>query len=115
MRQNKGRELGLLLAFILLLAAGCSGEKDRDQAAVERAIADEVERRLVEYKRIRLEDCQKAVMQEASRRADSILIARARLEKDTFMKPPKPLKPEKPTLKQLDDTLELKPILRDSE
>ncbi|HMQ49739.1 MAG TPA: hypothetical protein PKA00_19860 [Saprospiraceae bacterium] len=110
MLRNKGRWIASM-ALLVFVAASCANEKDRDQAAVEKAIAEEVNKRLAEFQKVRMDMCREETYKEAGRRADSILIARARLEKDSFQKPPKPIKPEKPAIKLLDDTLSLKPII----
>ncbi|MCO6477526.1 MAG: hypothetical protein J5I94_12925 [Phaeodactylibacter sp.] len=96
--------------YLFLLLAGC-GEDDRNQRAVQAVIEEEVEKRVRNYKEVRMQRCYEQALQEASYLADSILLLEARLERDTMGKPPKPEKPEKPEIKTVLDSLPVKPLL----
>ena len=102
-----------LLLCIGLISQACGEETgSQDQRMVY--IEEKVEERMADYKQILEERCQERVLEEASRRADSILLVRARLERDTVGKPPKPYKPEKPTVKTLIDSIPVAPLFKDS-
>ncbi len=96
--------------YFFLLLSGCS-EDDRNQRAVQAVIQEEVEKRVRNYKQVRMQRCNEQALEEASRLADSILLLEARLERDTMGKPPKPEKPEKPEIKTVLDSLPVKPLL----
>lgn len=99
----------VLLAIALAFFA-CSPEVDREaqmQALVEQTVAE----RVATYERVRLQRCREEVLEEANRRLDSILIEQATLQAGTGMKPPRPNRPGRPDIRQLEDTLPLKPLL----
>lgn len=107
----------IIIPFCLLgtvLFFSC-GEDDRNKIAVEKVINEEIERRVNDYRRMRINHCKEKAITEANEMADSILIEEARLARDTITKPPKPEKPEKPELKSLQDSTPVKPLVgRDS-
>lgn len=98
------------LLWLLFLLASCARE-DQNQQSVQSMIEEEVAKRVENYREARLKLCREQALAEASRLADSILIAEARLELDTLTKPPKPEKPEKPELKTVIDSIPVKPLL----
>lgn len=101
----------LIFAITLLVAfASCESEEEKQQFE-QMLIEQDVEKRIVEYKRILDENCEAKVLEEATRIADSIIIEQARMLKDTLLKPFKPDRPEAPELKTLEDTLKVKPFL----
>lgn len=104
----------LFVSILLLTATGCGDGPDENQIAVETFLEQQVEERLATYKRILNQQCLDKVLEEAGEIADSILIAEARMERDTMNKPLKPTKPERPELKKLKDSLTLDPLFRDT-
>lgn len=105
----------LLLAGVLLLGLSACGDRpDENKVAVEIFLERQVEDRLETYRQILAQQCRDNILEEAGKIADSILIAEARLERDTANKPPKPTKPGRPELKKLQDSLALDPLFRDT-
>ena len=88
-----------------------SCDKTSDKETMEELIAATVEERLDRYRQIRAEKCLERVLEEANRLADSILIAEARLARDTMAKPPKPFRPDAPEIIALHDTTPIAPFL----
>ena len=66
------------------------------------------------FKKRELENCYQRALTEASRRADSILIEQARLERNFGARPPRPTRPGDPPVRDLEEPLPLKPLFADS-
>lgn len=98
-----------LLALVLCCLA-CESEEDK-QRLEQLLIQTNVEQRLVEYERLVERNCREKVFEAATIIADSLIIAEARLLKDTLLKPFKPERPEQPELKRLEDTVPIRPFL----
>jgi|APTNR8051073442_1049403.scaffolds.fasta_scaffold00229_42 hypothetical protein len=92
------------------LASACAGGQSRTEIDVEKVIAEKVQERVDEFRRSQQADCQQRARLEAGLLADSILLERARLLRDTSYRPPRPLKPGQPELKTLSDSLRLAPL-----
>ncbi|PHN07433.1 hypothetical protein [Flavilitoribacter nigricans] len=105
--------VGLALVIVTALVA-CGDGPDENQVAVEAFLKQQVEERILTYRQILTQQCRDNVLEEAGKIADSILIAEARLQRDSMNKPPKPLKPDRPELKKLKDSLKLDPLFRDT-
>lgn len=103
-----------LVMLLLLLSPACQDGPDENLLAVEAFVEEKVQERLATYRTILDQQCREAILQEAGAIADSILLAEARLRRDSVNKPPRPAKPEKPELKKLEDSLSLDPLFRDS-
>lgn len=103
-----------IAALLGSLSACRSDGRDENQVAVERFLEQQVAERIATYKRILEQQCRDKVLEEAGKIADSILIAEARLQRDSMNKPAKPTKPERPELKTLKDSLKLDPLFRDT-
>lgn len=103
----------LCLLIILGILTSCNGGS-RDEADLEAFIQSEVDKRVTEYKNTIYGQCLDRALEKAGLLADSILIVEARLERDTSGRPPKPVKPERPEIKTLIDTLPIKPFFRDT-
>ncbi|MDZ4678797.1 MAG: hypothetical protein SH848_21340 [Saprospiraceae bacterium] len=104
-----------VLAFASLLfvaASACQGEADR-LAVRQAAIEQEVARKLEVFRKIKEQNCRDEVLTAASLIADSLIIANARMQLDTTFKPPKPFKPEQPTLQTLIDSVPVKPLFKE--
>ena len=102
------------LPLLLLSITACGNVQDENRIAVETFLEQQVEERLATYKRILDKQCRDNILEEAGKIADSILIAEARLRRDSMNKPPKPTKPGRPELKKLKDSLTLDPLFRDT-
>ncbi len=94
-----------------LTACSSDGEVKGERMAY---IEQQVEERIQEYKRILDERCRDEVLVEANRLTDSILLVRARLERDSLDKPPRPDKPDKPEVKTIIDSVPVAPLFMDS-
>lgn len=110
-------KLRALVAFCACTSLGslasCGGDSS---TKVQRMayIEEQVEERIKEYKRILDDRCREDVLEEANRLTDSILLVRARLERDSLDKPPIPDKPEKPEVKTIIDSVPVAPLFTDS-
>lgn len=96
-----------LLALLLLAACESATYVDTDKV-----IAEKVQEQLDEYQKVNDQRCRDRVLIEAGRIADSVIMVRARLMKDTIQRPLRPTRPEKPTVLTLEDSLALKPLLK---
>lgn len=110
-------KLRVLVAFCACTSLGslaaCGGDSS---TKVQRMayIDEQVEERIKEYKRILDDRCRENVLEEANRLTDSILLVRARLERDSLDKPPIPDKPDKPEVKTIIDSVPVAPLFTDS-
>jgi len=96
-----------LLALLLLAACESATYVDTDKV-----IAEKVQEQLDEYRKVNDQRCRDRVLTEAGRIADSMIMVRARLMKDTIQRPLRPTRPEKPTVLTLEDSLALKPLIK---
>ena len=102
----------LYLLFFFLGGSACESATHIDVDAV---IAEKVQERLTEFKRVLDKRCEDRIMEAAGLLADSMILERARLQKDTLDRPLKPTRPEKPELQVLPDSFRLAPLFgRDS-
>ena len=91
----------------------CSEKPGTDQQRMA-YIEQQVQKRIVEYRRILNDRCREDVLEEANRLTDSILLVRARLERGSLNKPPRPNKPDKPEVKTIIDSVPVAPLFKDS-
>ena len=96
---------------LMICGSVISCQQSQDQEAIQALIKAKIEERVANYARIKREKCFEKVLKEASRQADSILLVEARLNRDTLLKPPKPIKPEKPEILSLTDSSRIAPFL----
>ena len=102
----------LVFSSLLFVAINaCQGESDRLEVR-QAAIEQEVARKLETFRKIKAQNCRDEVLTAASLIADSLIIANARMQLDTTLKPPKPFKPEQPTLQTLIDSVPVKPLFQ---
>ncbi len=106
----KRHALFLLISIFIAGNTGCIKKRDR-QAEIEVMIQQEVKDRLASYREARIRQCQEEILEEATRRSDSIMILEALLAKDTLSRPPRPDRPVKPEIRSLDDTTPIRPLL----
>lgn len=95
----------------MLIFGACESEAAK-KAQEEQRLQEEADRRVSEYIKVIKENCEKKVLDEAVRVADSLLILDARLSTDTLFKPLKPLRPDKPETQILKDTTPITPFLK---
>ncbi len=100
------------LLFVIFLSAGCETQEDL-QNQVQELIEQRLEDRMLNYTTTLNKKCMERVMEEAARVADSILIAEARLKKDTIGKPLRPDRPKMPEIKKSTDTAALTPLFEE--
>lgn len=95
-----------LLLIALVMATACSPEEiDSGQIVLER-----YRERVAGRKADLLKDCQEDVIEEASRRADSMLLDRAARMRRVEGRPPRPNRPGTPPVKELSQPLPLRPL-----
>lgn len=97
----------LTLLFIALVMATACTPDDADSAAV---VMEKYRTRVADLTRNLERDCQKDVLEEAVRRADSLLIDRARRMRRIDGRPPRPNRPGAPPVKELSAPLPLRPL-----
>lgn len=98
------RIIFIILVFLLL---SCESATHVDIDAV---IEEKVAERLNEFQNVLMRRCRERANEEAGAIADSIIIEQARRQKDTIGRPDRPLRPDMPELKTLEDSLELAPL-----
>ncbi len=104
------------MVFSLLLLGLLACEEEISEEAKAALIAAEVQKRVVALTESKYDRCMNELYESANTIVDSILIARAKMEKNTIKKPSKPNKPEAPAPLKLRDSTAIKPLLpsRDS-
>lgn len=108
------KKLNYFIYFILIeifLIGSCTKSVDQD-ALVQETIQAELQKKINYYKNIRNERCLAELYRQAGEIADSILLVEARMKRDSIQKPKILPKPEKPEMKKLVDSLEVKPFLK---
>ena len=100
----------LVSCLLLLLIISCD---ERDEAAIQALIAENIEENLEQYRAREIARCHQEVLEEALILADSLVLAAALQAKDTS-RLRKPLKPQKPMLKLPVDDTPLAPLFGDS-
>ena len=100
-----------ILLTINFIFFSCAG-KDGDLRMKD--IHEKVAEKVAKHKQIKRNTCRKKVLKAAGVLADSILLAEARLKRDTAGRPLIPSKPVVPEIKEVIDTLPVAPFFRDS-
>ncbi len=108
-----GLPVWALLALLWSAAIACQSEAERLRIRKE-AIDKEVANKLETFRKIKAQNCMEDVLTAASIIADSLIIVNARMQLDTTLKPPKPFKPDQPTIQTLIDSVPVKPLFKDS-
>lgn len=93
--------------FFCLFVSGCGSTDDRDVEGVIRLRVEERTKALTDRF---LSDCQEDILEAATKRADSLLIDRARRLNRLDGRPPKPRRPGAPPIKELSAPLPLRPL-----
>lgn len=110
----RSRAIAIVYIGLGLISFTACGDDVGVKAERMAYIEKQVEERIQEYKRILDERCRDEVLDEANRLTDSILLVRARLERDSLDKPPRPDKPDKPEVKTIIDSVPVAPLFIDS-
>lgn len=97
----------LTLIFIFIVMATACTPDDVDSTAL---VLKNARERVADLTRNLQRDCQEDVMEEAIRRADSLIIDRARRMRRIEGRPPRPNRPGAPAVKELSEPLPLRPL-----
>ncbi len=97
-----------MAVLLVLLALNACGETD--DRNVEEVIRQRVAERTKALTQNIVEDCQEEVLKIAMRKADSLLIERARRMSRIEGRPPRPSRPGEPPLQELSAPLPLRPL-----
>ncbi|NJL74241.1 MAG: hypothetical protein HC892_03560 [Saprospiraceae bacterium] len=100
----------LVLLLLIIMACKPKQPKITRQELIEQEVQKKIQL-IVTNKNTR---CLRESLEEASEIVDSMIIAQAKLNKDTLLKPPKPEKPLPPIPLTLKDSLKVKPFLSDT-
>jgi hypothetical protein len=96
----------MLLPLILLGLLACGREEIDPRKIIEERAAEQV----ANVRRNLLRDCDRRVMEAATKRADSLLLDRARRMRRIDGRPPRPFRPGAPPPKELSEPLPLRPL-----
>lgn len=107
----EGHASTLTLLLLLALSTACLSKKDYSEAEIQALMDKEVARKVADYRSAKTKSCEEEALRKATQIADSLIIAEAFYERDTFLRPPKPIKPDEkaPEIKG-PDTIQLKPL-----
>ncbi|MCB0639024.1 MAG: hypothetical protein KDC54_20485 [Lewinella sp.] len=101
----------LFPVFLLLVATLLAGCESATAVDVDQVIEDNVEERLAAFRAVLEDRCREQAVEEAGLLADSIILERARLNRDTTGRPPRPHRPDMPELLTIDDSVfQLRPL-----
>ncbi len=107
----KGKLLYIIFFICLLPLASCA---DQDMKQKEKRINDYVDARLQNHKRFKQQTCLENIEKSAKKEVDRYI----KDNEDKILKRPRteslPPKPQHPGRKLIEDTLEVKPIFKDS-
>jgi hypothetical protein len=103
-------KLGILMGLTLLFSA-CLSKKDYTEEEIQALMDGELQRKIAAYRKSKIDACQEEASRQATKIVDSLVIAEAYFDRDTFARPPKPIKPDEkaPEIKG-PDTIQLKPL-----
>ena len=102
-----------MIAGLILLSVACLSKREYSDDEIQALMDQELNRRITEFRMAKIKACQEEALREATHIVDSLLIAEAYFERDTFSRPPKPAKPSEgiPEIKG-PDTIPLKPLFK---
>ena len=104
-----------VLFFVLLLLVGLSIAFQKPKPMTRQDLIDQkIEGFVTNYKKNELEKCRDKILETAGQIVDSLLIERAKQEKDTISKPPVPIKPTEPERMMPKDSTPIAPLFQDS-
>ncbi len=106
--ERKKKKYGWILsAMVLLILAGCQEEVIVDR---QKIMDDYIQKKLDDFESLRNTSCVKEAYRIATKEVDSLLIARAKMNRNQKEKPIIPPKPAKPTILRPLDSASVKPI-----
>ncbi|WP_421797709.1 hypothetical protein [Haliscomenobacter sp.] len=103
-------KFGILLGLTLLFSA-CLSKKEYTEEEIQALMDGELQRKIAAYRKSKIDACREEAFRQATKIVDSLVIAEAYFDRDTFARPPKPIKPDEkaPEIKG-PDTIQLKPL-----
>lgn len=107
---------GLSIAALVLTLVGFMSFQTKEKAAevtIQDLIDAEVNKRVANFRKKRLQACRKKVLEEASRQADSMIIDKVKnlTLLDTLLRPDRLDRPDRPIERPLKDTTPVAPLL----
>jgi len=75
-------------------------------------VKQELEKLVAEFRQDQAELCKKRALEKASLEVDSLILVWAKANRDTFDRPPKPVKPEEPIRLTPKDTTPVGPLFK---
>lgn len=106
-RKKKINGLPFVFSVVVLFAFGCEEPMQVDRKKLS---ADYIQRKLDDFESLRNASCVKEAYRIATKEVDSLLIARAKMNRNRDDKPVIPPKPPKPNIMQPLDSSSVKPI-----
>ena len=105
--------ISLIFAFLVVFSFMAFQNTGKEDPAIQAMIDEEVERRISEYKSLRLQKCYERILKVADLKADSIIFALARedFRMDSIPRPKIPERPKRPGIKPPRDTTPVVPLL----
>ena len=100
--------------LLLTLLSFCLACESATHVDIDAVIEEKVTERLDEFQRVVNLRCRNRALEEAGLLADSIIVERARRRLDTLQRPIRPMRPDRPELLRLEDSLELAPLFKDT-
>lgn len=93
-----------VVSFLFLIACiGCRRDQSQQAAAL-------IEQRVSAFKIKKQDECHKALLREAEKTVDSLLMAEAKIHLEDSLSRMRPVKPEQPPPVEPLDSLPVKPI-----
>ena len=94
--------------FVLFFILSCQVNQGDRQAMVQAL----VDKKLEDFRLKQMKACHEKIEIQATRKVDTMLIDKARLEKEKLVKPMIPTKPNPPEIKTPFDTSDVAPIIQ---
>ena len=106
------RIIRVILSLIIMLSlfTACLNRKEFSQEELQALVDRELERRLVNYEKIRKDRCKDQLIKEAQSIVDSILYQKARANIDSSLVPVPIPRPDKPEIREVKDTRPIQPL-----
>ena len=105
----KSKKWLFIIPLLLIFLLGSCSPGEKDEAVRKQYLENEIQKKFNTQKSILIRNFREKILEEANKRADSILLIQAREEQGIAIKP---TKPEKPALEQIDDSFDIKPIFK---
>jgi len=102
----------ILLLFILVLPFWSAFQPSTLPVEVEEMVQKRIKEKVEDFKKNREKDCWNRAISIASDLVDSLLMLEIKaIQMDSSGRPVKPTKPLMPTVKKMEDTLPVRPLL----